>query len=89
MPQPIINQLDPNRVQIGSTCVVIVVRGDNLGDCLMLSDDPITARTTFIDSGTLVMLLPKIDGAARDVEFFAHNQQTGDISNRLKLQIVN
>jgi hypothetical protein len=88
MAQPYLNQMSPNRVHIGSTCVVIVVRGDNLGDCLMLPATPITAQTTFIDSGTLVMLVPKVDGPARDVTFHAHNQITGDISNRLNLEIV-
>lgn len=88
MPQPYLNQMSPNQIQIGSACVVIVVRGDNLENCIMLSDTPLTAQTTFIDPGTLVVLVPKVDGPARDVTLYAHNQNTGDISNRLTLKIV-
>ena len=87
MPQPHIDNLEPSRVRISATCVLIVIRGKDLDNCVILFDGPTSGSTTFIDSGTLVLLLNTVEGPVGKTQIYAHNTESGDISNKYPFEI--
>ncbi len=83
-----IDRLDPDSVHIGDTNALVKVLGSGFtAHTIMLSDEPLTATTQYVNANRLDMTLPKVDGSPRTVTVFAHDEDTGDISNKVDLKI--